>query len=103
MRGLSKEGWGEERWGVGGCHSECINSNEWGYNIKFVEQCYLTKGFWVFLIQKVSRMVNVFCSISRIYVWGRVEYNIIVCCATVRDRDDIVGLWCIAYSNPRAL
>ena len=30
-RGLSKEGQGEGRWGVGGCHSECINSNEWGY------------------------------------------------------------------------
>ena len=47
----------------GGCHSECTNSNKWGYKIKAVEQCYLTKGFWVILIQKVSRVVDVFCSI----------------------------------------
>ena len=50
LRGLSKEGWGEGKWGIRGCHSECINSNKWGYKIKFVEQCYLTKGFLVFLI-----------------------------------------------------
>ena len=40
---MSKEGWGEGRWGVGGCHSECITLMSGG--IKFVEQSYLTKGF----------------------------------------------------------
>ena len=54
------------------------NTNEWEYIIKIVEQCYL---FWVFLIRELSGMVDVFCSC--IYVWGRVEYNIILCCDTI--------------------
>ena len=42
------------------------------------------------------------CSVvNLIYGWGRVEFNIIVCCATERDRNDIGWLWCIAYSNNR--
>ena len=28
-------------------------------------------------------------------MWGRVEYNIIVCCDTIRDRDDIG--WFVVY------
>ena len=78
-------------------------------------------------------MVDVFCSIAADMCGGEcslvlrrlgtrlglVEYNIIVCCATVRDRDDIGwfvvyciqqswkigvigGLWCIIYCNHRA-
>ena len=43
-------------------------------------------------------MVEVFCSIVA-YVWGRVEYNIIVCCDTILPHETRVGLWCIAYSN----
>ena len=78
--------------------------NNWGCKIKFVEQCYLSKGFWVFSIWKVSRMVDVFCSIVAYMCGGEcMEYNVIVCCATVRDRDDIGWLWCIAYSNHRKI
>ena len=59
---MSKEERGEGRWGVGGCHSECITLMSGGIYKKkrIVEQCYL---FWVFLILKLSGMVDVFCSI----------------------------------------
>ena len=40
----------------------------------------------MFLIWKVGGMVDVFCSIA---------YNIIVCCDTIRDRDDIG--WFVVY------
>ena len=50
----------------------------------------------MFLIQKVSRMVDVFCSIAADMCGG--EWSIIlyiVRCATVRDRDDIG--WFVVY------
>ena len=38
----------------------------------------------------MSGKVDVFCSIAAcVYGWGLVEYNITVCCDTIRDRDDI--------------
>ena len=40
-------------------------------------------------------MVDVFCSIAADMCGGRVEYNIIVCCATERDRYDIG--WFVVY------
>ena len=55
------------------------NTNEWEYIIKIVEQCYL---FWVFLIRKLSGMVDVFCSIVAYMCGG--EWNIILYCVVIQ-------------------
>ena len=44
--------------------------------INVVEQGYLTRGFWVFLIRKVSGKVDVFCSIAAYMCGG--EWSIIL-------------------------
>ena len=51
---------------------------------------YYNKGFWVFLIQKVSRVVDVFCRVA-----DMCGGECIICCAIVRDRDDIG--WFVVY------
>ena len=48
-------------------------------------------------------MVEVFCSIVAYMCGGEWSYNIIVCCDTILPHETRVGLWCIAYTNHRAI
>ena len=59
----------------GGCHSECITLMSRG-----IKNCRTVlsykRFFWVFLIRKLSGMVDVFCSIVAYMCGG--EWNIIL-------------------------
>ena len=82
FRDLNKEGWGERRWrNVVGV---IVNIQlRWVRIWRLSRQCCLTTRILRILSTKMSRMVDVLCSIAA-YVWGWVEYNRL---CTIQERN----------------
>ena len=54
------------------------------------------------MIQFYHTRQELVCGVLHIPV-GEWSYNIIVCCDTILPHETRVGLWCIAYTNHRAI